>query len=221
MATSDTSIITRGFLKKFWDRVNGIKQNTVIDGSGLTFASSKLKHTNSVNSQATQAFYPISIDSEGHVSGSNDPVSLNHSTFSDNSEDNTDLDYVITLGQKDIELQGLTSIGVYRSSSYSGYEIKVNRPTFITPIKDQVLAVYANDHVVHIFGSEQSSEFIDVLPYVKYNSSGQSVLEVKYMMLNVDEEDIPSLPAYDSLMVKYTYKTENSILRYTYSLTQL
>ena len=43
-------------------------------GSGLSLSGTEFNHSNSVTAQTTQALYPISIDSEGHISGYGDPL---------------------------------------------------------------------------------------------------------------------------------------------------
>lgn len=39
-----------------------------VDGGGLTMDGEKIKHSNSVSAQTTQAVYPIKIDAQGHIS---------------------------------------------------------------------------------------------------------------------------------------------------------
>lgn len=94
--TNDSSVITRGFLKKFWERVNTLKQNVFTAGTGLVFNSSTLNHKNSVTAKTTKALYPIAYDSEGHITSTGTAFDTTNATYDDDITTNdTDLDYVI------------------------------------------------------------------------------------------------------------------------------
>lgn len=41
---------------------------TYTASKGITISSNDIQHTNSVTAQTTQAFYPIKIDAQGHIS---------------------------------------------------------------------------------------------------------------------------------------------------------
>ena len=72
-----------------------------VDGGGLAMDEEKIKHSNAVTAQTTQALYPIKIDAQGHISAygsavtSMTPTSHTHGNITNDGKIGSTADYAV------------------------------------------------------------------------------------------------------------------------------
>lgn len=105
---------------------NDTNGGLTVTGSPITTSGTiKLKHTNQVTAQTTQAVYPIKIDANGHISAYGSAVTILKKYTGTITGDSTTKAFTIThsLGSRDVIVQ------VYDGTSYEEVIVDVARTT--------------------------------------------------------------------------------------------